>query len=707
MAGSLRKLSPVEIDYVIDGIGNFTAFILEEAIAAEESIRIFMTKSIEQYKLYIPVEAEVPINERSERDMESLDMLKREISIRFEQAKIKPGSMVGITAVESIIQPIQQMTLNSFHSSGSSKNVSFGIDGVKDIIEARLNPKITMASIFYNKSYNYIDILTDKQLDLIEFTTADLFSDIDIDNRMIDLYETYPWWYVNYGIIYNVDITQINMNQNFLRATVDLSKYYTFKVSMKEVCDIIKSTEKKLMKRKKSVINFECIYSPVLDLDGKKVMYLDIHIDTQTAIDIGNENAPGYDFNSTGNVAYTTLKQSFEGLMRSEIFLSGIRGIRDVYPVESPIIKIISSTQLVEKVDDGAIYDLFLSETLMINTGITVDKLLNLLIYMNIEILEEFSYQGEVEPVRPISRLRVKTNGDSPNQIIINRQKEELEMSNKYRIKLNGQISEIVKLKLDPIEENRRLLRLSPIMEPTEFYYMSTDLHVDTIGSNLIEFYSLDDVDETRTYSNNIYEMLSILGVEAVRTFLITVLNRAISFETYIDPQHIMLIADHMSRSGQIIGLTSHSNSKHKNMSVAMSRGSTKNMTNKAGMGLTHAKATNRSTGLDNILGNSPDVGYEHEWAEQTKIEFMNKYNENLDIQIRNTDFDLDSIMSVPSTNVSLKVPDEILQITENIEPVNVIEELIVEDTENVNVIDYQPLTPSNTEVNAIIDLIS
>ncbi len=76
-------------------------------------------------------------------------------------------------------------------------------------------------------------------------------------------------------------------------------------------------------------------------------------------------------------------------------------------------------------------------------------------------------------------------------------------------------------------------------------------------GENFPEVMALDFVDKTRTVSNNIYRIEALLGIEAARQVIINEIFSVIDAQGLnVDIRHIMLIADVITRSGKIMGIT-------------------------------------------------------------------------------------------------------------------------------------------------------
>jgi len=78
-----------------------------------------------------------------------------------------------------------------------------------------------------------------------------------------------------------------------------------------------------------------------------------------------------------------------------------------------------------------------------------------------------------------------------------------------------------------------------------------------TYGSNLEDIIQVKGVDPDRTNTNNFYEIQKVLGVEAVRKSIINEIYKVINSQGLdIDRRHLELVADAMTSSGEIKGMT-------------------------------------------------------------------------------------------------------------------------------------------------------
>ena len=91
---------------------------------------------------------------------------------------------------------------------------------------------------------------------------------------------------------------------------------------------------------------------------------------------------------------------------------------------------------------------------------------------------------------------------------------------------------------------------VSPVLQGNEFI-------IYCIGTNLKDIFKVEGVDINRTITNDIFMVSEVLGIEAARQ---AIMNEALDVIKQqgldIDIRHIMLLADAMTNSGKIKGVT-------------------------------------------------------------------------------------------------------------------------------------------------------
>ena len=81
------------------------------------------------------------VNKRFHR--KALILLLETVVLKYKQAIVHPGEMVGVIAGQSIGEPTTQLTLNTFHLAGvaSKSNVTRGVPRIEEILRLTKNPK--------------------------------------------------------------------------------------------------------------------------------------------------------------------------------------------------------------------------------------------------------------------------------------------------------------------------------------------------------------------------------------------------------------------------------------------------------------------------------------------------------------------------------------------------------------------------------------
>ena len=107
------------------------------------------------YNFYL-TPRELLVHKRFHR--KGLEMLMDSIVLRYKQAIVHPGEMVGVVAGQSIGEPTTQLTLNTFHLAGvaSKSNVTRGVPRIEEILRLTDNPKKPAMTI-YLKSVDEAD----------------------------------------------------------------------------------------------------------------------------------------------------------------------------------------------------------------------------------------------------------------------------------------------------------------------------------------------------------------------------------------------------------------------------------------------------------------------------------------------------------------------------------------------------------------------
>ena len=108
---------------------------------------------------------------------EALTNLLQTIVLRYKEAIVHPGEMVGVIAGQSIGEPTTQLTLNTFHLSGvsSKSNVTRGVPRIEEILRLTKNPKNPSLTVYL------------KDIDEKDQDKANVYSKMLEHTKLVDL----------------------------------------------------------------------------------------------------------------------------------------------------------------------------------------------------------------------------------------------------------------------------------------------------------------------------------------------------------------------------------------------------------------------------------------------------------------------------------------------------------------------------------------
>ena len=432
--------------------------------------------------------------------------LKNEILRQYRQSVVRPGEMVGVLASDATSSKLTQASLNSFQSSGSLKTASSGVERISELINATPNPKHTSATIYFKDQHlAFDDIIIKKRPIITEITVKDLVIGVP-DIESVDNIEE-PEWYEMYRLLIRDDFS----SRDVLRLNIDVNALYAYKITMEDVCNVIEQDG--------SVI---CVYSPMAE--GK----IDIYpIENAIARELQSRKIQTYE--SSGLIFLTMVVIPHLDKLK----ISGITGISQIYPVEAKVLQIIKEEREIKGGEKNRSGEVKRSWYLILNpiririTGITPEKLVKLCEVCGIEVVKvRPNYLTVLSDISPLKFLNDTVNED---------EKREKEADKKER------------------ELNKRR---GTKRETSDISKASKLIYADCTGSNLVELLADPEVDSSRTFCNDVHQIVGALGIEAGRTFLIKEFIDVINAEGYINPRHIVLLADYMSSLGAIYGVT-------------------------------------------------------------------------------------------------------------------------------------------------------
>ena len=154
-----------------------------------------------------------------------------------------------------------------------------------------------------------------------------------------------------------------------------------------------------------------------------------------------------------------------------------------------------------------------------------------------LELKQKFIYDTLKEAMK---NVEIK---DIDNGFILKPKEKELPISEIYKIKEKAKNTHIMGLK--------GITHVLPVKDDDGSYI------IHCAGSNLEDALALEEADTSRITTNNIFEIGEVLGIEATRESVIVESSKELKDQGIdVDIRHIMLLADVMTRGGEIKGVT-------------------------------------------------------------------------------------------------------------------------------------------------------
>jgi hypothetical protein len=438
----------------------------------------------------------------------------------FSISRVIPGTSVGMAASDAISAPLTQMTLNSFANITGS-TVSYGLDYIKEILDALSNRKqLSMTIYFQNKYLSFEEVLAYKN-SLVEVKIIELVNNYDI----LEYKElSSDYWYD----IYN-QIQPIKMASHGLRLYLDVDKLYLYKLDMQTIINTIINESPSLVHIVPSPL-----FVGIIDIYPEESRIHEGFKSMEKDINITNSNSNIIFLN---NVIFINL---------DKMKIRGITGIKNYHVVESNVLSIVKTENKINDANSER-YNIVLNKNLMITTGLRMERLIELLQYLKFKNITPIENENRLIVVMPDDYIFTDENNKqtklSPTKYILKKIEEDENITK----------AQYTNLKQLFIEGKSKLIKY-PISQLNKLY---TYVYAQTNGSNLMDILDLDYVDPDITITNNIFELKQVFGIEAARNFIIKDLTDALGSQgSYIDPKHVVFAADYLTHTGDYLGFT-------------------------------------------------------------------------------------------------------------------------------------------------------
>jgi len=270
----------------------------------------------------------------------ALLLLLENIVLKYKQAIVHPGEMVGIVAGQAVGEPSTQLTLNTFHNSGvaSKSNVTRGVPRIEEILRLTKEPKNPSMTIHLKQFEEKEQEKAMKYATMIEYT------------KLIDVVKSTQ-------ICFDPKQDATLIQQDVLL----LEQYYEFENIMKEIMERNSALDN--AQKSKWIIRMEMDKTVLLE---KNITMDDIHFAIKNSV-LGKETECIYSDYNNDNLVFRIrvnsdmfkkskkrgvadsldqsddiyLLKNFQDDLLKNIVLRGVHGISNVSPrkVQNMVVK--------------------------------------------------------------------------------------------------------------------------------------------------------------------------------------------------------------------------------------------------------------------------------------------------------------------------------------------------------------------------------
>ena len=296
-----RRLTEAEMKYIVDHVPLAPSADPEAAEVSRQGVIEWMMETLRD--VFIAPSA-IP------------DLIQRIIA-QHSKSLVVPGTPIGITAAEAVGATTTQMTLNTFHTSGSSKSASFGIDAMRDLIFARKTPKNESSTIYFtDKSATYESVLDSRRY-IVGSVVKDFVLDYDIDSpRVLERY----WWHDVAPFLLKKEVPD---STKVLRLFLNIEEMFKHRVAISDLAAVL---EREVPPS--SVAVYGPIGDGIIDLYPRAAIVADTLKGKEKAV-------------IPPDLAEVTYLESVVMPDLANIRVKGIAGIRSLYPLVSPVWRVV------------------------------------------------------------------------------------------------------------------------------------------------------------------------------------------------------------------------------------------------------------------------------------------------------------------------------------------------------------------------------
>ena len=544
-----RRLTEAELDDVIAAVPRVMAACHQVSTAVHREICDKLRLQLQELVICV----------------EGIPQLKEDIKRMFDNSRVQPGTTVGIATSEASGLPIMQMTLNSFHQTGSAANVSRGIESVRELFNMTKKRKHESTTIhFQRKNMTYEEVL-DLRRQLVGVSLSSILLKKAYTENVVPVSQR-EWWYEAYFAVMEKTIPVSNY---YLRLHFDPNRLFAYQITLDE---IIRSLEaEKVVK---------CVASPTY------LGIVDVYPDQEVIGKMVTDKLGDHYGGITVPKAPLFYLQNFLVPTLDKITIRGIPSLQQIFPVSVPTWTLVKDEQPYSAASDSGVptrpvkpprsaregivgspahpvsgpvggepqyasrlWRVWIDVIKFRTTGIPISKFVKLLIEAQIVIRS---------PPIDLQKLEALDVGPPPRVFLLLLPPpvggEVVRPGELIRRKLADDQAAMIANE----EELKRQGTLYPVRQTSPLFRAGNYVYAEANGSSLRQVYSHPLVDSRTTISNNYHEILATLGIEATRNFLMRDYHEIFTYNgAYVNYRYIALIVDFQISLGTLLSVTS------------------------------------------------------------------------------------------------------------------------------------------------------
>ena len=581
-----RYLHEEEIDYILS--------VLPSPPSAVKSVMEFNRKQIIKRLKFDLATYKIVSNPKS------IENLRDKIYQTFIKSLTEAGESVGNNSAAAIGRLLTQMSLDSFHSSGSANSNEAGLKRIQHLVSPNTPREFSTCTVhFKDKNLTKEEIFTSYSQKMKGVSVEDL---IESAEPISEISPEEEIWYQNYQYVYS---EKISLSKIFLRLKVNTYRCYIYDVQLKDICDIIEKTTRVEI-NKKSVF---CICSSITE------GIIDVHADEEFIRKTVTEFATSgktfkacekryFRSNKTVNenedetpMQKTYLKTNLNTsdslkdltLIFLTVILKGcfpdmtVLGIKGVENIRTETVKLNSEITKFSRIfndkdlnkfsldpynikfeDLNRLYYVFLDYYSVHITGIPAEKFFNFFELCGMEVIDtdfsDFSNPKCVIMMPEVSDQMFEKNGKLINRFV-KKNGTIYDLKNDKEVITTEEPAALLSRKLEESENilketvNSNIISSDLEIDYPEIYRAGYYSYAKAYGKNMFNDILMDKfVDPYFTSSDSIIDVYQYYGIESARLFLIKEYSSNEKIRK-MNPVNIELLVDFQTSMGQLYGI--------------------------------------------------------------------------------------------------------------------------------------------------------